>query len=82
MTKDDKIIVFMGTLYDFSGLDDIISNFNSLKDDMKNIKLLIVGGGPELTHLRNLIKSKKLENEIKITGFIPQQDIPKHIALG
>lgn len=81
MEKNDKIIVFMGTLYDFSGLDNIISNFNFLKNIVGNIKLLIVGGGPDLIHLRNLIKSKKLENEIKITGFIPQEDIPKHIAL-
>jgi glycosyltransferase involved in cell wall biosynthesis len=81
MTRDDKIVVFMGTLYDFSGLDEIISNFSSIKNSIRNIKLLIVGGGPTLVHLRNLIRNIKLEREIKITGFIPQRDIPKHIAL-
>lgn len=81
MSRDDKIVVFMGTLYDFSGLDKIIMNFNLLKNSVANIKLLIVGGGPALAHLQTLIKNKKLENDIKITGFIPQEDIPKHIAL-
>ncbi|MGI0011481.1 MAG: glycosyltransferase, partial [Nitrosopumilaceae archaeon] len=81
LEENSKIIVFMGTLYDFSGLDNIISNFNILKNAIGNIRLLIVGGGPDLVNLRTLVKRKKLENEIKITGFIPQEDIPKYIAL-
>ncbi|MCV0373506.1 MAG: glycosyltransferase family 4 protein [Nitrosarchaeum sp.] len=81
MTNDDKIIVFMGTLYDFSGLDEIILNFNLLQKSITKIKLLIVGGGPSQKHLQNLIKDKNLENEIKITGFITQNEIPKYIAL-
>ncbi|MHB8545758.1 MAG: glycosyltransferase [Nitrosotalea sp.] len=81
MKVNDKIIVFMGTLYDFAGLDDIISNFNILKKSIQNIKLLIVGGGHAQTHLQNLIKDKNLEKDVKITGFIAQDKIPKHIAL-
>lgn len=81
MTKDDKIVVFMGTLYDFSGLDEIILNFNVLQKSINNVKLLIVGGGPIQTRLQNLIKDKNLENDIKITGFISQDEIPNYLAL-
>lgn len=57
LSKNDKVIVFMGTLYNFSGLDDIILDFDILKNSITDIKLLIVGGGPSMTHLQNLIKN-------------------------
>ncbi len=79
--KDDKVIVFMGTLYDFSGLDNIIKKFSIFKTKVSNVKLLIVGGGPALQNLQNLIKTKKMESHVKITGFIPQNKVPRYIAL-
>lgn len=80
-TQNDKIVVFMGTLYSFSGLDNIIQNFDLLKKRVDNVKLLIVGGGPSFKNLKLLVKKKKLEKDVRITGFLPQNEIPKHISL-
>jgi len=79
--KDDKIILFMGTLYDFSGLPNIINNFSKLEQKFKQVKLLIVGGGPSIKHLKNMINVKKKQKEIIITGFVPQKEIPSYISL-
>ena len=79
--NDDKIILFMGTLYDFSGLPNIINNFSKLKQKFKQVKLLIVGGGPSIVSLKNLINVKKEQKNIIITGFVPQKEIPSYISL-
>jgi glycosyltransferase involved in cell wall biosynthesis len=81
ISKNDLVIVFMGTLYDFAGLHEIISKFNILKNNLKSIKFLIVGGGPSEKSLRLLVKQKNLQKDIFFTGFISQHDVPKYIAL-
>ena len=79
--KDNLVLVFMGTLYPFSGLENIIKKFKSIKNNHPTLKLLIVGGGPSFNKLKKLIQEKKLETEIIMTGFVLQHTIPKYIAL-
>jgi glycosyltransferase involved in cell wall biosynthesis len=79
--NDDKVIVFMGTLYDFSGLDAIITNFDTIQQIYPTVKLLIVGGGPSLTTLNRLVREKKMDCAVYVTGFVPQNEIPRYLAL-
>jgi len=78
---DKKIIMFVGTLFPFSGLDSIISNFNKILEKEKNVKLIIVGGGADYNHLYSLIKKNNLESNVILTGFVPQQKIPFYLSL-
>jgi len=82
ISVNDKVIVFMGTIYSFAGLKQIISKFDFLKNKISNLKFLIVGGGPSFNELQSLVKKKKLELDVILTGFKPQQELPKYIALG
>lgn len=79
--EQDTVIVFIGTIYDFAGLDKIISKYKILKSKVTNIKLLIVGGGPSFKQLKALVREKKLESDIILTGFKPQQELPRYISL-
>lgn len=79
--KDDLVVVFMGTLYQFSGLENIIKNIKYIKKNHPTLKLLIVGGGPSFNKIKKLIQEKKLKTEIIMTGFVPQHEIPRYIAL-
>jgi len=45
ISDNDKVILFVGTIYEFSGLENIIQNFETIKSKVKEIKFLIVGGG-------------------------------------
>jgi len=81
LSKTDKIIVFMGTVYDFAGLKNIILNFKKLQKNVNNVKLLIVGDGPNTSNLKKIIHNEKLEKDVIITGFIPQKDVSNYIAL-
>ncbi|MHA1235490.1 MAG: glycosyltransferase, partial [Promethearchaeota archaeon] len=52
--EDDFVIIYMGYLYDFAGLKEIIDYYNAdVKSGKLNIKFLIVGDGGIYTHLIN-----------------------------
>ncbi len=82
ISVDDKVIVFIGTIYGFAGLKKIISKFDFLKNKISNLKFLIIGGGPSFNELQSFVKRKKLESDVILTGFKPQQELPRYIALG
>jgi len=81
LDKNDRIILFMGTLYSFSGLDYILKTFHILQNKIKQIKLLIVGAGPEFENLKSLCTNLNLDDHVIFTGFIKQNEIPKYFAL-
>jgi len=81
ISSKDKVIVFVGTIYPFAGLDVLIKKFDLLKKKIPNVKFLIVGGGPHFEEIKSLIEKNKLNSNIILTGFKPQHDIPKYVSL-
>ena len=81
ISDNDKVILFVGTIYEFSGLENIIQNFETIKSKVKEIKFLIVGGGPNFEKIKSLVNKKKLQSDVILTNFKPQHEIPKFISL-
>jgi len=81
ISNDDNVIVFVGTIYPFAGLMELVSNFEKIEEQNPNTKLLIVGGGPSYNKLQKLVITKKLESKVILTNFKPQKEIPKYISL-
>ena len=78
---NDRIILFMGTLYPFSGIDHILKNFHLLQNQIKQIKFVIIGGGPDFNRLKSLTNELQLNKNIIFTGFVEQKQIPEYIAI-
>lgn len=79
IASDDILLFFMGWLYPFSGLKEIILEIYKNKD-IKNIKLMIVGYGEDDQNLKNLIKSLNISNRVIMTGKKPYEEIPELIS--
>jgi glycosyltransferase involved in cell wall biosynthesis len=77
----DRVVVFIGTLFPFTGLDGFIRQFPSVLDRMPDAKLLIVGDGPQRPVLERIIIELGLGKRIIITGFQPYQTMPQYINL-
>src|SRR3990172_9010248 len=58
--KDDTVLLFMGWLYNFSGLKEVALELARTKRD--NIKFLIVGEGDALNDLQRIQKEHGLQN--------------------
>jgi glycosyltransferase involved in cell wall biosynthesis len=81
ISNDDKILMFMGTIYSFAGLDEFISKFQLIEEKFPDAKLIIVGDGPHRKKLEKNIIKHNLEEKIIITGFVDQNEIPKYLSL-
>jgi glycosyltransferase involved in cell wall biosynthesis len=76
--KDDILLFFMGWIYDFSGMKEVAESLSIT--DNENIKLMIVGEGDLYKPLLKMKSENNLNDKLILTGKIPFQEIPKHIA--
>jgi len=79
--ENDKVIVFMGTLFEFSGLDQYVEQFPRVLKEVPEAKLVIVGGGYLFEKIKRIVISKGLENNVILTGFQPFGLMPQYINL-
>jgi len=79
--QEEKIILFMGTLFEFSGLDTYIRQFPHVLQQNPQARLLIVGDGPQRDKLEKAIEALGLKSKIIITGFEPYETMPEYISL-
>ncbi len=77
----DQVVVFIGTLFEFSGLDGFIRQFPEVIKQIPEAKLLIVGDGPQRPKLEGIITELGLQRQVIITGFQPYQTMPQYINL-
>jgi glycosyltransferase involved in cell wall biosynthesis len=71
--------MFMGTLYEFSGLSKVIADFAVLKPE--GTKLVIVGGGKDEFLLHKLVEEFNLGNQVIFTGVIPYPELPAILGI-
>ena len=76
--KDDILLFFMGWIYDFSGMKEVAESLATT--DNENIKLMIVGEGDLYKPLLKMKSEKNLDKKLILTGRIPFEEIPKHVA--
>ena len=81
ITEEDKVIVFIGTLFEFSGLDSYLEQFPKVVKEIPETKLIIVGGGALLGKLKKLVVDLKLTENVVLTGFQPFDMMPRYINL-
>jgi len=77
--RDDVVLFFMGWLYEFSGLKEVVLEI--LKPEWRNrqIKLLIVGTGDIETELRHLITEQDAGNTVVLEKWRPYEEIPRYV---
>jgi glycosyltransferase involved in cell wall biosynthesis len=79
--KNETVVLFAGTLYNFSGLDHLIKYWAKHKNNYPGLKFLILGHGEQTETLQQLIKAGGLENKVILTGFIDYAELNKYINL-
>jgi len=60
----------------------LIQTFAKVKQERKNVKLLIVGGGSDQENLKRLAAELGFMGDIIFTGYVSQLDVPDFIAAG
>lgn len=75
------VIGFIGSFYDYEGLDDLIAAMPLLKARQPDAQLLLVGGGPMDDALRAQAAASPAADAIIFTGRIPHGEVERYYSL-
>lgn len=82
LTKKDFIGIFVGRIAEEKNIPFLINVVEKVIKQKSNMKLLIVGDGPDKEKYEKLVQEKKCQNNIIFTGKVPWEEIPTYYRLG
>jgi glycosyltransferase involved in cell wall biosynthesis len=68
-------LITVGTLIKRKGVDLIIKAVSEVVKENKNIRLRVIGNGPQMESLKRLTAELKLNNHITYQGYVPNEEI-------
>ena len=78
---DGPVIGFIGSFYDYEGLDDLIAAMPTLIARVPAARLLLVGGGPVEDALRAQAAASPAAAAIRFVGRVPHSQVERYYAL-
>jgi PEP-CTERM/exosortase A-associated glycosyltransferase len=78
---DAEVVGFIGSFYDYEGLDDLIAAMPRLAALRPKAKLVLVGGGPMEAQLRAQAEASPARDRIVFTGRVPHHEVELYYAL-
>jgi len=79
--QDAETIGFIGSFYDYEGLDDLIAAMPLLAEKRPKARLLLVGGGPLDKQLRAQAAASPAADRIRFIGRVPHEEVERYYAL-
>ena len=78
--RDPNKIVFSGVMYHHRGLDVLLDAAPKIVKEIPETKLVLLGDGPEMKKLKEIVKQKNLDSNVEFKGWIDRKDIPEHLS--
>jgi len=75
--KDAKVLLYVGRISEEKNIDFLLKAFQKIKKKEKNIRLVLVGGGPLIEKI-----SKQRHEDVIMTGELPYPEAMGHYYLG
>jgi glycosyltransferase involved in cell wall biosynthesis len=79
--REDSVVLYMGTFFRFSGLDEVLGCFARRSNKNKHVKLVLVGDGELRPTLERLVAELGLSDTVIFTGFVDYRDLPHYLRL-
>ncbi|HVF95418.1 MAG TPA: TIGR04063 family PEP-CTERM/XrtA system glycosyltransferase [Sphingomonas sp.] len=78
---DADVVGFIGSFYDYEGIDDLIAAMPMLLAVRPAARLLLVGGGPMETALRAQAAASPAASAIRFVGRVPHTEVERYYGL-
>ena len=78
----DKILIFMGTIFRFSGLVELLTELAPALRSDSNLKFLILGDGEDFNRLLQHSSKLGLQNQVIMPGLIEYDLLADYLHLG
>ena len=76
-----RLIGFIGSFYAYEGLDVLLRAVPKLVARMPDLRVLLVGGGPQDEQLRQMAKDLNIADKVVFTGRVPHDQVNKYYDL-
>lgn len=73
---NDRLIIYVGRIASEKSLNIVLEGYEEAVKNGTNVKMLIVGGGPDLENLKKWVIDHQLENNVKFSGPVPSEQVP------
>ena len=70
-----KVLGFIGSFYAYEGLPLLLDAMPAMLKSSPDIRLLLVGGGPQEALIKNKVSELGLKNEVIFTGRVPHDQV-------
>lgn len=76
-----EVIGFIGSFYDYEGLDDLIAAMPRLVASRPEAHLVLVGGGPAEQALREQAARSPVADHVRFVGRVPHDQVDRYYSL-
>jgi len=76
-----RLIGFIGSFYAYEGLDILLRAVPQLAQELPDLRVLLVGGGPQDAQLRQLAKDLNILDKVVFTGRVPHEQVQTYYDL-
>ena len=76
-----EVIGFIGSFYDYEGIDDLIAAMPALVAHRPDAHLLLVGGGPRADALKAQAEASPAAGRIHFVGRVPHSEVERYYSL-
>lgn len=77
----DRVVMFMGTLYRFAGLDTFLELMAPALHVSADIKILLLGEGEYFGFLNDKARQLEISDQVIFTGFVDYQELTKYMTI-
>ncbi|CAH1906378.1 Glycosyltransferase WbuB [Candidatus Nitrotoga sp. HW29] len=78
---DYRIIGFIGSFYAYEGLDLLLTALPHILDKAPDIRVLLVGGGPQEEALKQQARQLGIADKVMFTGRVPHSEVNRYYDL-
>jgi len=75
------LIGFIGSFYAYEGLDLLLEAFPRILARLPDVRLLLVGGGPQDAALKEQARRLGIEDKVVFTGRVPHHEVQRYYDL-
>lgn len=81
IAADDAVIGYIGSFYDYEGIDDLIASMPALVAVQPKARLLLIGGGPMEAALKAQAAASSAAAQIHFVGRVLHQEVERYYSL-
>lgn len=78
----DQVILFMGTIFRFSGIVEFLEEATELLKEKPFIKFLVLGDGEDLERVRQRAKTLGLDQQVITPGRVSYDELAENLCIG